>query len=283
MQSARGFEYGVRHIISPQSGSVFDVLLSTLNFDRMQSEFLLNLGSIYLNHQRLKENSSVSVGDYLRVHTKPRRFLCDDGRWNERVLFHNEHFVVVNKVAGLPVHASVDNIQENLQAYLEKAVGCQLFGTHRLDVPTQGLIVYAKSTEFQSAFNKLLITREIQKIYRATVEGETNFVGTLTHFMEPSPRAPKKVAKEAHPGWQECVLEVLSATPLENLRTELQIQLHTGRTHQIRAQMGFHGHPIVGDHAYGAEKIYTEDRIELQACELRFLNPMTGEAHHFKI
>ena len=283
MQSARGFEYGVRHIISPQSGSICDVLLSTLDFDRDQSEFLLNLGAIYLNHTRLKENSSVSVGDYLRVHTKPRRFIADDDKWAERIIFHNEHFVVVNKTAGLPVHASVDNIRENLQSYLEKYLGCPLYGTHRLDMPTQGLIVYAKSTNFQSAFNKLLIAREVLKIYRAQVHGQNITPGILTHYMEPSPRAPKTVSREAAPGWQDCVLEILDVKTLENDQSELRIQLHTGRTHQIRAQMGCEGHPIVGDHAYGAAKIYDEDRIELQACELRFSNPLTEETYHFKI
>ena len=283
MQSARGFEYGVRHIISPQSGSLYDVLLSTLDFTRDHSEFLLNLGAIYLNHTRLKENSSVSSGDYLRVHTKPRRFIADDGKWNERIIFHNEHFVVVNKIAGLPVHASVDNIRENLQSYLEKHLACPLYGTHRLDMPTQGLLVYAKSTHFQSAFNKLLIAREVLKIYRAQVHGQNITPGILTHYMEPSPRAPKTVSREAQPGWQDCVLEILSAKNLENEQSELLIQLHTGRTHQIRAQMGFECHPIVGDHAYGAAKIYDEDRIELRACELRFSNPLTDELHHFKI
>jgi 23S rRNA pseudouridine1911/1915/1917 synthase len=101
--------------------------------------------------------------------------------------------------------------------------------------------------------------------------------------MEPSPRAPKTVSNQVQDGWQECVLEVLNVKELPEGKSELRIQLMTGRTHQIRAQMGFEKHPIVGDHAYGAQKIWDEDRIELEACELRFSNPLTGELHHFKI
>lgn len=283
MQSARGFEYGVRHIISPQSGAVCDVLLGILDLDRDYIQFLLDLGSIYLNHNRLKENSSVSVGDYLRVHTKPRRFLADDGRWSERILFHNEHFVVARKISGLPVHASVDNQKEHLQRYLENTLGCSLFGTHRLDVPTKGLIVYAKTTEFQTAFNKMLIAREITKIYRALVQGQGLTKGLLTHYMESSPRAPKKVSRESQDGWQDCVLEILDIDLKEDNRSEVRIHLHTGRTHQIRAQLGCEGHPIIGDHAYGAIKLWEEERIELEACELHFTNPLTGEPHNFKI
>jgi len=283
MQSARGFEYGVRHIISHQSGSVIDVLLSTLHLEPDQSKFLLDLGSVYLNHKRLKENSSVSVGDYLRVHTKPRRFPADDGRWTERILFQNEHFVVVRKTAGLPVHASVDNRKEHLLAYLQNALQIPLYGTHRLDVPTQGLIVYAKTTEFQSAFNKLLIERQVRKIYRAIVEGQGLQPGVLTHFMHPSPRAPKIVSRENSEGWLECTLEVLRVSPLPDNRSEVHVHLHTGRTHQIRTQLACEGHPVVGDHTYGGQKLGTEERIELEACELEFINPLTGENHHFKI
>lgn len=282
MQSARGFEYGVRHIISPQSGLLSDVLVGILEMPVDDILSLLDLGSIYLNHERLKKNSSVSQGDYVRVHTKPRRFIANDGKWRDRLLFINDHFVVVNKISSLPVHASVDNIKENLQSYLQSELGRDVLVTHRLDVPTRGLIVYALTAEFQTEFNKMLIHREMKKIYRARVEGTGIASGMLKHFMEPSPRAPKKVQKEFHEGWQECLLEILEVQELGN-QSELRIQLMTGRTHQIRAQLGCEGFPILNDHAYGAQRINDQDAIELEACELEFINPLTGEKHQFKI
>ncbi|MEK2688321.1 RluA family pseudouridine synthase [Bdellovibrio sp. GT3] len=282
MQSERGFEYGVKHIISPTSGSVRDVLLSILQLSSDEIEFLIHLGSIYLNHSRIHENVSVSSGDYLRVHTKPRRFPKGNIIFTNCTFFENEHFVVVNKPSGIPVHGSVDNIRENLQSYMEEALAQKLYVTHRLDVPTNGLIVYAKTVEFQTAFNKLLIAREIKKIYRAKIEGEAPAAKILKHYMEPSPRAPKVVSHEAKEKWQECVLEILEVKKQDSY-TELRIHLHTGRTHQIRAQLGYEKSPIIGDHAYGAEKRWDEERIELTACELEFTNPLTGERHHFKI
>lgn len=283
MQSARGFEYGVRHIISRQPGKVSDVLLSNLELDLAQIHFLLDFGSVYLNHQRLKEDSSVSAGDYLRVHTKPRRFVVSNENWDKRVLFENEHFVVANKLSGVPVHASVDNNKEHLQYYLGQALKTNLLVTHRLDIPTRGLIVYAKTTEFQSAFNKLLIQREMTKIYKALVEGQFVTPGILTHFMEPSPRAPKKVQRQVQECWQECVLEILEVDEKENNRSELKIHLLTGRTHQIRAQLGCENHPIVGDHAYGAQRLWDDEKIELESCELSFVDPISSEQHCFKL
>lgn len=283
MQSARGFEYGVRHIISPQSGLVSDVLFSILSLNLEESLTLIDLGAIYLEHKRLHHNATISEGDYLRAHTKPRRFLGKEESWPERVFFSNDDFLVVNKLSGIPVHATVDNIRENIQAYLEKSLQLTLFLTHRLDVPTRGLLVYGKNREFQSSFNNLLIDRSLRKIYRARVQGQSLKVGPLIHFMQPSPRAPKVISREKLPGWQECRLEILEVNPLPENQSELLIELHTGRTHQIRAQLSYEGSPIVGDHAYGAMKISEEEAIELEACELSFTNPLSGAHHHFKI
>jgi 23S rRNA pseudouridine1911/1915/1917 synthase len=284
MQSARGFEYGVKHIISPPSGpevkKLSDILAQVLDFDLSTTQELLNLGAIYINNVRSFSDEVIPDNTYLRVHSKPRRFPKNDGQWGQRIVFQNEHFVIVEKTSGLPVHASVDNIQENLLAYLQNELQQSLYITHRLDVPTSGLIVYAKTKEFQSAFNKILISREVKKIYKAKVLRSPG-LGILRHFMENSPRAPKKVDKAEHPGWQECVLEILSETKLDDSTIELRIQLHTGRTHQIRAQLGFENCAIIGDHAYGADKIWEEEKIELQACELVFTNPLSGDVHHF--
>lgn len=283
MQSARGFEYGVRHIISPESGRLSDVLLSILDLSPEQFDFLLRMGSIYLNHIRISENLPVAVEDYIRVHTKPRRFLPKDASWVERILFQNDDFVVLNKPSGLPVNASVDNIVEHTQNYLEETLGCRVYGTHRLDVATSGLIVFAKNKSFQSEFNKLFIERDVIKIYEAEVMGSPQNFGVICHYMEPSPRAPKKVSETPHEKWLECLLEILAIETMEG-KSKLRIQLHTGRTHQIRAQLSALGFPIIGDKAYGGPELSSEfETIHLRAAELKFRDPHSQEVHHFQL
>jgi 23S rRNA pseudouridine1911/1915/1917 synthase len=267
-----GFEYGVRHLLSPKSGLVSDILtgpeLSAEDFAE-----LLHLGSIYVRGTRLLQDQHIDRETYIRVHTKPRRFPPNNFAWPQRIVFENADFVVVNKPAALPVHASVDNLRENLQSYLSAHCGTELLVTSRLDVPTRGLLVYAKTKSFQTEFNRRLALREVQKIYVAETEGHGLPLGEYIHFMQPSPRAPKVVSAENREGWQECRLRVLATEELpEGAGQRLTIELLTGRTHQIRAQLAALGRPIVGDIAYGAAKYFAHEEIALTATELAFLD-----------
>jgi 23S rRNA pseudouridine1911/1915/1917 synthase len=141
--------------------------------------------------------------------------------------------------------------------------------THRLDNPTEGLLLFAKNKRFQTQFNQLLKEGKIKKLYQAQVQGTPRWEKNtlLTHYMKPSPRGPKEVSKEKNETWAECRLNILQIQ--EN---QILIELLTGRTHQIRAQLSCEGFPIIGDHLYGATKIHDPDSIALKAIELHFLD-----------
>lgn len=272
-QYNNGFEYGVKHILSPKSGLLSDILISTLEFSAEDFAELLQLGSIYLEGDRLRENREILEGAYIRVHTKPRRFPKNTYNWDERTVFSDENFIVIDKPPGLPVHPSVDNCLENLQTYLSTHLREDVLITHRLDVPTSGLLVLARNRDFLALFNHLLATRGVKKFYRARVQGQKLTEGPVTHYMEPSPRAPKVVhTEQAHPSWQECRLRVFDIQNFpETDEQEVRIELLTGRTHQIRAQLSALGSPICGDIMYGAEKKYDLEKIDLEAEVLQFL------------
>lgn len=267
-----GFEYGVKHILSPRSGLLSCILMQELHLSEASLKELLQLGSIYLEGRRLLNDKEIFEGDYLRIHTKPRRFPANDFDWAQRMIFEDENFVVVHKPAGLPVHPSVDNCLENLQIYLSNYLQQEIFITHRLDVPTSGLIVLAKNKNFLSLFNHLLAHGKVEKIYRARVQGQNLKEGLYTHYMEPSPRAPKTVSLTPQEHWQECRLRLIDIQndPRAD-EQEVRVELLTGRTHQIRAQLSALGAPICGDVLYGALKKYDLEKIDLEAENLRFL------------
>lgn len=248
----RGFEYGVIHWRSQAPGRLCDQIQSTLGLDLDKLRTLFDLGAIYDDQKRISDWAWLleiaDAGTYLRLHTQPRRFQIPDNL-AKHVLFVAEDFLVLNKPAGIPCHPTVDNKVENLVFALSQTRGEDLFVTHRLDVGTSGLLILARNKEFQRYFNRLLSEQKVTKIYEAQLEKPMTgtFPRELTHYMCPSPRAPKKLSLTPQPGWSPCRLRIL-----EFQDCQIRIELLTGRTHQIRAQLGFEGFPLAGDQLYGA-------------------------------
>lgn len=277
----RGFEYGVQHILSPRTAPLEDILGEMLNLSTADTDFLLDIGAIYIQGSRISESLTLASGTYVRVHTKPRRFPVNSVDWASRIVFSHKDFLVLNKPAEIPCHASVDNIRENVLNSLTELFGREFFITHRLDVPTSGLLVVARTKDFQKSFNEILQKKSVRKIYRAICTEKAPSLGRLRHYMIDSPRAPKILSLDPEAGLL-CELDVLSVTASGNLFA-VDIELLTGRTHQIRAQMSFEGAPLENDFMYGAEKISAEDKIGLCAREISFAHPATGENFHFQL
>lgn len=267
-------ETGVVHFISTKSG-----LWSQLVADEIgeSAGFLLNLaelGGVYLNNCRVYADCEIRDKDYLRLHTDPRRYPAVP--LHERIVFENDDLIVIDKPAGLPCHPTVDNARENLLEFLKLQTGKEIFLTHRLDVPTSGLLVFGKNLQSQTLFHELLKERKVQKFYEADVELPGPEIGLYEHHMVKSRYAPKIIQAEPSSETQNCQLRILSKTENANSVT-LRIELLTGRTHQIRAQLGFLGFPIIGDVLYQTlSTVKTdEETIALRCVELRF--PWKGE------
>lgn len=286
--SSHGFNYGVKHFYAKNSDTLANTLESTLSIGQIDTEFLLKLGSIYLNGSRLDQNIEpdhmINEGALLRVHTTPRRHNCQHN-WRERIVFNHTDFLVLNKPSGVPSHASVDNAVENSLTQTSLTLGEPLLISHRLDSMTEGLIVYGKNKKFIKAFNELLTQHQIEKKYVALTEkGPTLFSEKkhrLIHYMKPDPRAPKQVDHVAHDQWLMCELEILEQRSFEADSWFFKLNLLTGRTHQIRAQLAFEGHPILGDHAYGSSRSIGPSRIALKAQKIQFT--YEGEQHQFAL
>ncbi|MFP5520639.1 MAG: RluA family pseudouridine synthase [Bdellovibrionia bacterium] len=280
----RGFEYGVLHLYSPRSGPLLSVL-EELNFvSEYSAHFLISFGCVYVKNQRvIREDFALDSGDYLRLHTRPRRFPMPLLPLAEVRVFENENFLVINKQPAVPCHPTVDNLHENVLSFYSQELGQPLFLTHRLDVPTSGLLLLAKTKEYQSEFNNLLKARKVRKIYQAQAHGVVKEQGLWRHYMKPSPRAPKEVFLQAQEqDYQLCEL-LAKVLEIQEQKSLLEIELLTGRTHQIRAQSQAMGHPLIGDTLYGAPKFYDQDQIALKAVELRFEDPTALQEYHFKL
>lgn len=250
---------------------------------------LLAVGCVYLNHKRIQpeqvQDLVLAAQDIVRIHPQPKRYKKPFVHFQDLIREETEEFFVVVKPSGVPVHPTLDNLYENLLSWGKQDLKKDLFITHRLDVGTSGLMVYAKSGAAQARFNGMLRKGLVQKVYQAESEIREPAGGSLVpkaesmlnpwvHWMKPSYRAPKELQAEEFPEGIRCESRPLS---LEITKTEfgrklvVDLELVTGRTHQIRAQMGFLGWPISGDQLYGSEiKFEGPDQWKLQCIRLQF-------------
>lgn len=247
------------HHIAGEATTALAVLTDHLKLDAPAAESLIGIGAVYINKKRVFADAPVGAGAYLRAHLAPKRFPVAGIDWKSHLIAKEMDFIVVNKPAGIPVHATLDNITENVLHQMRLALGEELLVTQRLDVPVSGVMVFARHPDFQRRFNKLLSERKIKKIYRALVAG-TPPAGKHVHWMTPEEKAPRALVAEEKKGWLRCELTLGTPKPFAAPRgrtwSDVEVELHTGRTHQIRAQLSFLGSPIVGDKMYGSREGY---------------------------
>lgn len=259
------------HFLVPTSSSGPAELQSYVQeitrFDSSKSRDLVKFGAIYVNKERQTDPHYLCrVGDYLRVHANPKQFPLQV----PQVIADHEDFLVIDKPSGLPTHPTVDNLFQNALTLTQSSLKQTLFLTHRLDVGTSGCLLFAKNPLAQTHFNQLLMEQKVKKYYRADVEGLFSASLFLKHWMKPTNRAPRELSDEAYDNYQLCELEIKDVQKVSQEQSRLIVYPHTGRTHQIRAQLAQVGFPIVGDYMYGAKTPYSGGEFALRAVHLQF-------------
>ncbi len=207
---------------------------------------------------------------------------------NLQVLFEDNHIIVINKRPGDIVQGDKTGdkpLSEVVKSYLKekynKPGNVYLGVVHRLDRPTSGIVLFAKTSKALPRLNKLFQEKAAQKTYWAIVKNAPpEKSDTLIHFLKRNPKQNKSYAhiKEV-PESKKAILEYRLLKKLDNYFL-LEVDLHTGRHHQIRSQLSAIGSPIKGDLKYGFDRSNKDASIHLHARELKFIHPVKKEEIH---
>lgn len=206
-------------------------------------------------------------------------------KFEDRILYEDNHLIAVYKLNGEPVQSDetgdeplIERVKEFIRRRDRKPGNVFLGLIHRLDRPTSGIVLFAKTSKALSRMNEQFRNRETGKRYYAVVEAmPPEEEGVLVGYLKKNAEKNKSF--------------VFGTQVKDSKRAELkyrligcsdryycvEIELMTGRHHQIRAQFGHAGMPIRGDVKYGSKKALRDNSIMLHAGVLTFLHPVTKE------
>ena len=274
-------------ICEDYSGKTIRSYLKDLSFSKRCLSFLSNhSGIVFLNDIEVPLLTALAAGDHLRI-------VFFDDMSDEiikteiplDIVYEDEDIIVINKQSGLPVHPSRANYDKSLA----NGVAFHLNDSHlvfrclnRLDRDTTGLTLIAKNLYASSVLSKEMLDGQIRKKYAAIVEGALiEHIGTIDAGIS---RMKDSMIRYVDPANGESAIthfRDLGHYPKNNVSL-VELDLVTGRTHQIRVHMKYIGHPLVGDRLYNPSSALMT-RQALHSFYLEFIHPVTRQLMSFTV
>lgn len=270
-------------------------LKEATHLSRKEAKRMLDAGKVFVNQRKviiasweLENGDEVSIQD--EKDNTPFRELAKN--YFLKVVFEDEDLIVVEKDAGVPCEATPTALKPDLPEIVYQYIKRihprithpYVLKLHRLDQATSGLMVYGKSNKalpLLEDFKKHNIYRSYLALVEGRIKGEQGRIDTPL-LKTPQKRGEKMKAGKISEGAKQAITDyqVLQRYPQHTL---LQVNLQTGRTHQVRAHLAHGGHPIVGDFVYGKNpKNKSLGAIALHSYELGFMHPVTHKKLKFK-
>ena len=225
---------------------------------------------VTVNKQPAEADSCFRAGETIAVKTSQRwqECLAQSHLQPGQILYEDMYCMVINKPAGLAIHHALgqdDNLLQRIQDFLRlRGETFQVSPIHRLDIGTSGAVLFGKGRASISQLGQMIMAGQMTKHYLALIEG------CITRPGELDSSVPAK-------GSTKTALTRFRPVANTDKYTLLELQLVTGRRHQIRHQLAAIGSPIIGDTRYRGKVISDVDRPFLHCHHLTFLQPVTGQ------
>ena len=277
-------------------GERLDRLIAFIgNISRSEASSIIKKGQVLINDQSVTRSSfKVSIGNRVEFYVRDDEEATEieaDSSVDFKIIHSDSDFFVIDKPAGLVVHPGAGNLSGTLVNGL-LALSPQIRDVgeknrpgviHRLDKGTSGLLLAANTNEGYQFFVDELSDRKVKRIYQALVWGVPEGPeGIIDAPIGRSSKNRKKMGIVSKGKYAITTYQVKESWFSSNVSL-LELQLETGRTHQIRVHLSSIGNPVVGDDVYGTNrKNLTLRRPFLHASKLSFEHPRTGKACEFE-
>jgi len=215
---------------------------------------LINKGNILVNNLKTSPNYKLKLNDVIMINILEKEKKQANNNIDINIVYEDENILIVNKPTGLASHEDWTNKDDSMLTRVRKYLKNNQYIpqlNNRLDKLTSGLMIFSKNQKTHTFINKMIEERKIEKYYKCKVHGiMPKKEDILNDFLNIQADRVYVNDRKINKDWLPIAIKYKVIEVNENC-SFLEVQLLTGRKHQIRAQLAYHGHPIFGDKKYG--------------------------------